>query len=404
MGRGEVAWAATVAGPLTISCRGDLRSPRRAPAQAPQGRRETIPTGGGQRSATGNALKLPEVTDGIPTWRRDVPARQCLRKAPRRAKLQSNTTRTRGDDMSNEEKSIEVRLQEWLEKEGYPLEFCAAAAFRRAGFNVVRGWYVDGEPGGKRREIDLLAMDRAPGCQMGVDVVVECKWSGDKPWVVFSCEDPLPPALRTDLAIGTDMACSCLVAAATMGEITKLDVFSPLKRTVFGGRQAFTKGNDLFYEAITSTVSKTCAIADQFKQVEPEDLKSLLTNAMVVLPVIVIDARLFEVSCDSKTAEITSCEVSEARVAWQGSKEWPSCAFVDIVVAAHLDQYARQRFSDVREIIHCLTDMTSMFSLCLDRCSVKPLLEMGVEAERIPSFLKAAIAERQRSRRREDAP
>jgi len=87
---------------------------------------------------------------------------------------------------------------------------------------------------------------------------------------------------------------------------------------------------------------------------------------MVVLPVIVIDARLFEVSCDSKTAEITSCEVSEARVAWQGSKEWPFCALVDIVVAAHLDRYARQRFSDVREIIHCLTDMTSMFSLCLE--------------------------------------
>jgi len=135
-------------------------------------------------------------------------ARQCLRKAPRRAKLQSDTMRTRGDDMSNEEKSIEVRLQEWLEKEGYPLEFRAAAAFRRAGFNVVRGWYVDGEPGGKRREIDLLAMDRAPGCQIGVDVVVECKWSGDKPWVVFSREDPLPPALRTDLAIGTDHLCS----------------------------------------------------------------------------------------------------------------------------------------------------------------------------------------------------
>ena len=35
--------------PLTVSCRGDLRSPRWAPAQAPQARRETIPADGGCR-------------------------------------------------------------------------------------------------------------------------------------------------------------------------------------------------------------------------------------------------------------------------------------------------------------------------------------------------------------------
>jgi len=166
------------------------------------------------------------------------------------------------------------------------------------------GWYVDGEPGGKRREIDLLAMDRAPGCQMGVDVVVECKWSGDKPWVVFSREDPLPPALRTDLAIGTDMACSCFGGGSNHGRDHQARCVFPTEENGVRRPPGFTKGNDLFYEAITSTVSKTCAIADQFKQVEPEDLKSLLTNAMVVLPVIVIDARLLKVSCDSKTAEI----------------------------------------------------------------------------------------------------
>ena len=298
--------------------------------------------------------------------------------------------------MNNEEKSIEVRVHEWLAKEGYPLEFRAATAFKHAGFDVVRGWYVDGEPGGKRREIDLVATDRGPGRLIGVDIVVECKWSGDKPWVVFSRDDTFPPAFPIDLAIGTDVGRACLMAAATMGELGKLDVFSQVRGAVFGGRQAFTKGNDLFYEAITSTVSKTCAIVDQFRQAEQGDLKSILTSAMVVLPVIAIGARIFEVSCDSKTGEIATREVSEARVAWQGSKEWPSCAFVDIVVAPHLEEYAKQRFSDVREIIRCMTEMTGMFTLCLDQSSIKPLLEMGVEADRIPSFLKAAIMEKVR--------
>jgi uncharacterized protein (DUF3084 family) len=45
-----VAVAGTVGSePLTVSCRGDLRSPRWAPAQAPQARRETILAGGGCR-------------------------------------------------------------------------------------------------------------------------------------------------------------------------------------------------------------------------------------------------------------------------------------------------------------------------------------------------------------------
>lgn len=36
---------------------------------------------------------------------------------------------------------LEKKIEEWLEKQGYPLETRVARAFRNAGFNVVQSDY-----------------------------------------------------------------------------------------------------------------------------------------------------------------------------------------------------------------------------------------------------------------------
>ena len=298
--------------------------------------------------------------------------------------------------MNEDASDLEVRLHQWLDKEGYPLEFQTASAFKTAGFGVVQGWYVDGEAGTRKREVDLLATARVPGNLLGVDVVVECKWSDDKPWVVFSNENAKVPTLPIDLAMGNGVARACLSAAANLGTLSKLDVFAASKRSVFGGRQAFAKGNDLFYDAIMSTVAKARAVGDQFRPAEHENLKSILTRAIVVLPVIVVKGKLFETTYDVDSGKMTTQETRVSRVEWQGSNDWPSCAFVDIVAAAHLADYARQRFSDVQGILACLVKMTALFSVCLESRSLSPLAEIGVEERRIPSFLSAAVVELQR--------
>jgi hypothetical protein len=54
-------------------------------------------------------------------------------------------------------KPVKERVEGWLAKEGYPLEFSVAKTFRAAGFHVRQGEYVRGEDPEQPREIDVAA-------------------------------------------------------------------------------------------------------------------------------------------------------------------------------------------------------------------------------------------------------
>src|ERR1700687_1334235 len=80
---------------------------------------------------------------------------------------------------------LPAKVRAWLDEEGYPLEFATAATFRRHGFAVRQGMYIREK--GDAREIDVAASRNAKRNGLRrVYHVVECKWSKDKPWVVFT--------------------------------------------------------------------------------------------------------------------------------------------------------------------------------------------------------------------------
>src|SRR5262249_24084840 len=96
-------------------------------------------------------------------------------------------------DASMPPDDLKSKVAAWLDKEGYPLEFRTANSFRRAGFRVRQSEYVRAEDGDKVREIDVAASKtwRLDKPMLRVYHVVECKWTKDKPWVVFSSPETI---------------------------------------------------------------------------------------------------------------------------------------------------------------------------------------------------------------------
>ncbi len=82
-----------------------------------------------------------------------------------------------------------VKVQEWLQTQGYPLEMHVASAFKKAGFyDRLSEYYTDFETG-QAREVDLVASRISNVDYPFITQVVypiQCKLSSDKPWVVFS--------------------------------------------------------------------------------------------------------------------------------------------------------------------------------------------------------------------------
>ncbi len=195
-------------------------------------------------------------------------------------------------------------VRKWFEKEGYPLEFRTAQVFQRNGFNTFQGYYCQGQ-GQDLLEIDVLANIDAPMASatlFRISYVVECKWSRDKPWVVFT--SPYSWILES--------ACIAQTIASRLGEavtfclagdrsLDKMNTFIRRAKGGFGGRRAFEKRDatkeDQFYRTVQSVVNKAvmeakhCDLNDPSKGPFP-------SQGVLVFPLIVVDAELFEVYYD----------------------------------------------------------------------------------------------------------
>jgi len=145
---------------------------------------------------------------------------------------------------SSDEKSkpLEERLREWLDEEGYPLEFSTAHVFRTAGFSVRQGTYVRSEDSETPREVDVTASVDCSDSESLIRVyhVIECKWSQDKPWVVFTDRRGMGPAACVTQTISTLLGSAMLWKDAGLESLHKLDLFATPTRSGFNGRQAFS--------------------------------------------------------------------------------------------------------------------------------------------------------------------
>jgi hypothetical protein len=250
--------------------------------------------------------------------------------------------------IDSDENELANKVSQWVNDEGYPLEYFAANVFRRKGFRTTQGDYArdnDDTP----REIDICAdmtcrTDASSGLIRAYNIV-ECKWTKSKPWVVFT--SPTTTMMQSAVAaqtISSEIGQAAMWAKAGDSDLTGLPLFSSPECGGFNGRQALSKGQDKFYDSIRSVVSATNAIAHGYNRYLKTD--NMPRACVVAFPVIVIDGHLFAASYSADSDDIQLEIKDQIRCHWRGSAHSPFLTTIDIVTKKGLADFVDQRAKD----------------------------------------------------------
>lgn len=198
-------------------------------------------------------------------------------------------------------------VKKFLNESGYPLEMRVARAFKRAGFHVEQArTYIDLDTG-VLREMDVLARKRqatSASASVELRMVIECKHSEkSKPWLLFVGDtrfyrshehfNSLDIIGESDLRLAEARAADDLPIISHVGNIAY--------------RVGTAGPRDDAFSAVRQVNGAVVGIKDDLAG--PSDLTEDPV-VVVVVPVIVTDAPLFECRLDEAN-EVTATPVDK---------------------------------------------------------------------------------------------
>jgi len=248
------------------------------------------------------------------------------------------------------ENDLKKKVTAWLETQGYPLEMRVASALREVGFDVSQGEYYDDPETQTAREIDVIAVKRDKYGLLGISLVVECKKSADKPWVLFTSE--MHESGKNKLFTYAIMPVSARekLAKKVFDKSTRgLRWLNRPKRTAYGMAVAFAKGEDPAYKAGLS------ALKASISRNNLNTGKELSKSLRFVFPVIVIDGNLFEAYLDKKGNAVVQ-EIDEGTVTYYREISGCPASSVKIVTTKRLDEFCEEAFEEAIQIEILLND------------------------------------------------
>lgn len=238
------------------------------------------------------------------------------------------------------------KLVQRLRERGLPLEMRVARTLRTHGFVVTPSLYVQ-VPGGRRpREIDARAVltRLMMSVQMSFELYVECKWSQDKPWVVYSSKEATPPpavALQSVLVnpMGETLLWLCLESPDLLD---RPPFFSNVTGAHGGvrvnlGEKGGGSGPDMFYRTMQSVTA--IAHAGVGYRDSATTMVDHTRDATFAFAVVVIDGPLFEAYLEEGSDAFAVRPIEHARVFWRGARAGDITA-VDVVTVDALDAFA----------------------------------------------------------------
>ena len=240
---------------------------------------------------------------------------------------------------------LEGKVRDWLSQEGYPLEFYAASVLQAAQARVHRGLYTrDGD--GNAREIDVQGdwtLSVQDGKSLRLSMIIECKWSKSKPWVVFSqLGHGMGPAAAVTQAVGCPVGQSLMWWAAGTSALQAAFPFATSGRVGFDGVQALSKGKDPVYSALQGLTTKaqlsSAQVADEVfrNPIVPQAF------AQVFFPVVVVDGEVFEAFASPGGNGVELSPVDWIRLHWRGAQARELLTSIDIVRKDAFEGYVEQ--------------------------------------------------------------
>jgi hypothetical protein len=300
----------------------------------------------------------------------------------------------------NDINSIENKILEWLSKEGYPLEFKVANIFRANRFLTFQGQYVKDFKTDIPREIDVLAQvtSHVEKSFLRICYVVECKWTENKPWVIFTDQNShIAPAACIAQSIATTTADAILWILASDKDVQELSIFRTPDRPGFNGRQAFGSQNDIVYSTLQSIMSSCYSKKRDYESYhkKPEDS---LGFGVIFIPLIVIEGRLFETFYNKQTQKIDILEKDQIRLHWRGSEAWHLHSTIDIVTIESLPDYVNKLSLETDYLINKMAITFQLIMECIKQKNLDPIKSMtsvsrGVLG--IPPLLKKIIMDKE---------
>jgi hypothetical protein len=245
--------------------------------------------------------------------------------------------------MDTPETSLLAKTQRWLANNGYPLELETGARLTNAGFQVSHSTYYVDERTRKAREMDVLAeiwtaTESTP--RVRISLVVECKQSSNKPWIVFASAPARQEKLFTSYNVPGEVAKTVIWELELVtNPDERLKAISTTGARGHGIVRANLGANrpdrfDRAYRALRSAASAATAAASK---IDRDALKSdKLYELTLYLPVVVVDTTLFEFSLSS-TGASELVDVARARVLVPTSRLDSSRIVVNVVTPRGLD-------------------------------------------------------------------
>lgn len=199
---------------------------------------------------------------------------------------------------------LDDRVQQWLEKQGYPFELRVGAALRAAGWYVEHGLTYADPITDSARELDIVASLRvAPeesyeSCTF--KMVIECKTSRDKPWVAFTAPRQSVPQLLQYVVTFDPMSREVLRIAAhrkvPLPELLKFG--SDIGHGIVKAFADSSRGDPTAPFSALRGVSTAAAVFG--KQWASWALDWHTPDIHVVVPVVLLDGVLYSYSLDSE--------------------------------------------------------------------------------------------------------
>lgn len=251
-----------------------------------------------------------------------------------------------GGNQMNKNSNMKDKVEEWLSKEGYSLEFYVATQFQKSYFNVMQGSYVRDKDNDSVREIDVIASTDFEDDNFIIRIlnVIECKWSKDKPWVIFTSNNSMNPRATIAQSFASSLGDAILWHVSGNEELYNTSYFYSPEYAGFGGRQALTNpnGKDLFYSSMQSITSATNQLTKEYDNKHFQQF-NLPKIAVIAFPIIVVDGVLFEAKYDSEQEMILLNETNHVRLHWSGSDSWEFHSTIDVVTKNYIGEFAKQR-------------------------------------------------------------
>lgn len=300
-----------------------------------------------------------------------------------------------GVQADTSKKSAAESVLKWVKSEGFPTEYKTANSFRKNGCRVFQGGYVEDQEEHKMREVDVLAWQDVTyqsRSLLRVSHVVECKWSGDKPWVVFTSPSPISSAACITQTYGSDLGEALLWSVAGERDLHGMRLFATPDEAGFSGRQAFSStGTDHFHHALRGVTGNALSYLTSYSRPSKKD--AFPSIGVLAFPIVVVDGLLFKAFFDDDLQDVRVEEVDDLRCHWRGAKNWRLNSTVDIVTMKSLDTFVNIRTAECRQLLEVLVPFAEKVEQCWNMGSLGPLeiaaVSRGVVG--LPKLLQLAI-------------